>query len=673
MDACSTSQEIQHKLKGLKKNIDDITRQIVELNNERQQLQQEYDKLKSQLATVRVQEISSCMNTSAGYDSQATFPWTSEIHRVKKDIFHISEFRPLQITAINALLDGRDIILVMPTGAGKSLVYQLPALINVNAFKVNGRQLGSVTLVISPLVSLMVDQSINLTKYGLEPDTIAVLDGNTPLPEQRRILSLLAEKPNHKKDITSTSKLRLLYVTPEKLAKSKLLLNRLEIAYSTNQLAYIAIDEVHCASQWGHDFRPDYKFLHILRRQFPNVPIIGLTATASAEVIVDVQNILGISIDKCIVLRTSYNRENLNYYVEPVSGSIKSSINYLYELISKKYANKSGIVYCFSQKDTEDISSDLKKFGLKVAPYHANLDFNYRSKVHYDWVHGRIHVIIATIAFGMGIDKSDVRFIIHFSSSKSLENYYQESGRAGRDSNPADCILMWRYLDLFRLASMVSSERTGIMKLFQMIDYCIDPEKCRRYLLSKNLGDTSWSMNDCKNACDNCQRKTSNISGTSNLLLQLKINELLNATKQLLFNQSLTKQERITGLKLVDLMTSHKRIQDISQRLLLLDNVKIKPEREFYEHFIAWCLIKQYLRIDFHFTPYSTVCYVVNNDNLIDNNEENELMPYLIIRGNKQLQKNKKTSTTTTVEGQRTSVKRQRTDSIESIDLLMDD
>ncbi|CAH8566104.1 unnamed protein product [Heterobilharzia americana] len=496
MDACSTSQEIQHKLKGLKKNIDDITRQIVELNNERQQLQQEYDKLKSQLATVRVQEISSCMNTSAGYDSQATFPWTSEIHRVKKDIFHISEFRPLQITAINALLDGRDIILVMPTGAGKSLVYQLPALINVNAFKVNGRQLGSVTLVISPLVSLMVDHF--RWEYTITRTTSNSFSS--------------CRKTESQKDITSTSKLRLLYVTPEKLAKSKLLLNRLEIAYSTNQLAYIAIDEVHCASQWGHDFRPDYKFLHILRRQFPNVPIIGLTATASAEVIVDVQNILGISIDKCIVLRTSYNRENLNYYVEPVSGSIKSSINYLYELISKKYANKSGIVYCFSQKDTEDISSDLKKFGLKVAPYHANLDFNYRSKVHYDWVHGRIHVIIATIAFGMGIDKSDVRFIIHFSSSKSLENYYQESGRAGRDSNPADCILMWRYLDLFRLASMVSSERTGIMKLFQMIDYCIDPEKCRRYLLSKNLGDTSWSMNDCKNACDNCQRKTSNIS-----------------------------------------------------------------------------------------------------------------------------------------------------------------
>nr|CAH8868444.1 unnamed protein product [Trichobilharzia regenti] len=228
----------------------------------------------------------------------------------------------------------------MPTGAGKSLVYQLPALLNLDAFKVDGRCFGSVTLVISPLVSLMVDQSINLTKYGLEPDTIAVLDASTPLPEQRRILSLLAEKPVSWFfkiiiiPIKKRSRLRLLYVTPEKLAKSKLLLNRLELAYTTHRLACIAIDEVHCASQWGHDFRPDYKFLHVLRRQFPSVPIIGLTATASAQVIVDVQNMLGINIDKCLVLRTSYNRENLNYYVglqemHPIfTGTIRNVLNY---------------------------------------------------------------------------------------------------------------------------------------------------------------------------------------------------------------------------------------------------------------------------------------------------------------------------------------------------------
>nr|CAH8868436.1 unnamed protein product [Trichobilharzia regenti] len=296
--------------------------------------------LKSQLQTVRIQEISrDCQSASSEYAStKATpkiFPWTDEVNRVKKEIFGISEFRPLQITAINALLDGRDVILVMPTGAGKSLVYQLPALLNLDAFKVDGRCFGSVTLVISPLVSLMVDQSINLTKYGLEPDTIAVLDASTPLPEQRRILSLLAEKPVSWFfkiiiiPIKKRSRLRLLYVTPEKLAKSKLLLNRLELAYTTHRLACIAIDEVHCASQWGHDFRPDYKFLHVLRRQFPSVPIIGLTATASAQVIVDVQNMLGINIDKCLVLRTSYNRENLNYYLEKINALEKQFSDHL--------------------------------------------------------------------------------------------------------------------------------------------------------------------------------------------------------------------------------------------------------------------------------------------------------------------------------------------------------
>nr|CAH8868448.1 unnamed protein product [Trichobilharzia regenti] len=357
---------------------------------------------------------------------------------------------------------------------------------------------------------------------------------------------------------------------------------------------------------------------------------------------------LGINIDKCLVLRTSYNRENLNYYVETVSGSTKSTVSHLYELIRKKYSNKSGIVYCFSQKDTEDVSSELKNLGLKSAPYHANLDFNYRSKVHSDWVQGRIHVIVATVAFGMGIDKSDVRFVIHYSTSKSLENYYQESGRAGRDSQPADCILMWRYSDLFRLASMVSSERTGIEKLLQMIEYCINPDKCRRYLLSKHLGDTSWSIDDCKNACDNCQRKCAENSDKSYHLVQIKITELLEATKELLYNQSLTKQERITGLKLVDLMTnSNKKINSISQKLLndAVTNTTIssnkvvlavvKPEREFYEYFISWCLIKEYLKLDFHFTPYSTVCYVVVNDDHVteggDDGDDATVMPYLLL------------------------------------------
>ncbi|CAH8853233.1 unnamed protein product [Trichobilharzia szidati] len=346
--------------------------------------------------------------------------------------------------------------------------------------------------------------------------------------------------------------------------------------------------------------------------------------------------------------------------VETVSGSTKSTVSYLYELISKKYSNKSGIVYCFSQKDTEDVSSGLKNLGLKSAPYHANLDFNYRSKVHSDWVQGRIHVIVATVAFGMGIDKSDVRFVIHYSTSKSLENYYQESGRAGRDSQPADCILMWKYADLFRLASMVSSERTGMEKLFQMIEYCINPDKCRRYLLSRHLGDTSWSADDCKNACDNCQRRSAENSDKSYHFVQIKITELLEATKELLYNQSLTKQERITGLKLVDLMTNNnKKIHSISGKLLnnavttittISSNkvvVAVKPEREFYEHFISWCLIKQYLKLDFHFTPYSTVCYVVVNDDHHvteagggdgDDDDDATVMPYLLsLAGEKQV------------------------------------
>ncbi|TNN15540.1 ATP-dependent DNA helicase Q1 [Schistosoma japonicum] len=368
---------------------------------------------------------------------------------------------------------------------------------------------------------------------------------------------------------------------------------------------------------------------------------------------------LGLSVDKCLVLRTSYNRENLNYYVKSVSGSTKVSVQNLYELINKNYTNQSGIVYCFSQKDTEDVSSELKNFGLKSAPYHANLDFSYRSRVHTEWTQGRIQVIVATVAFGMGIDKADVRFVIHFSSSKSLENYYQESGRAGRDSNPADCILMWRFSDLFRLASMVSSERTGIVKLYKMVEYCIDSDKCRRYLISKHLGDASWSSDDCRNACDNCKRKSTNKSDISRLI-QIETAELLNATRQILFDQCLTKHERITGPKLIDLMISNKQLQSISQKLL--NGIQTTLQRQFYEHFISWCLIKQYLKLDFHFTPYSTVCYVVINDSSLDD-ERSEPMSYLLSL------KNCLDESEVTKGVYSTSAKRQRIHTTERIDL----
>lgn len=319
-----------------------------------------------------------------------------------------------------------DCLCIMPTGGGKSLCFQLPACLPAA---------NQVTLVVSPLVSLVEDQIWSLRRIlGKESKIIVETLNGSSSKEHTKFI--------HDEMLSKTSDLRLLYVTPEKLAKSKMFMNKLQRMYELGRFARLVIDEVHCCSTYGHDFRPDYKFLNVIKSVFPKVSILGLTATATQSVIDDVKKIL--NIDKCVLFKAPFNRPNLFYEVKQKPASHEDCMTQLADLIRTRFNNMSGIVYCLSQKDTEQVASDLSARGIKAQPYHANLDAQVRSKVHDNWLNNKVSTICATIAFGMGIDKANCRFVIHHSLSKSLENFYQESGRAGRDGKLAHSILFFR-------------------------------------------------------------------------------------------------------------------------------------------------------------------------------------------------------------------------------------
>uniref|UniRef100_A0A914X0C0 DNA 3'-5' helicase n=1 Tax=Plectus sambesii TaxID=2011161 RepID=A0A914X0C0_9BILA len=304
-----------------------------------------------------------------------TFAWSAKARRALTDIFRIANFRPLQLSAINAVLSGEDTLLVMSTGGGKSLCYQLPAVISQG-----------VALVVSPLISLIEDQLMNLRKWGVDA---GALNQATTKEEDTRIQKAL---------IDPKSTLRLLYVTPEKLAKSKRFMAKLEKCHELKLLRLIAIDEVHCCSQWGHDFRTDYKFLNVLKRQFRGVPLLGLTATATASVLDDVKTILGIS--GALVFRAGFNRENLFYEVRAKPSSAEQHLDDITGLILERFRDQSGIIYCFSRKESEEVATALRKRNIRAAHYHAQMESGERTKVHQRWTEGKYHIIVATVAFG---------------------------------------------------------------------------------------------------------------------------------------------------------------------------------------------------------------------------------------------------------------------------------
>ncbi|KAK3383762.1 hypothetical protein B0T24DRAFT_518487 [Lasiosphaeria ovina] len=426
------------------------------------------------------------------------FAWSADVRRALKDRFRMSGFRTNQLEAINATLEGKDAFILMPTGGGKSLCYQLPAVIT------SGKTHG-VSIVISPLLSLMQDQVDHLEALNV---MAKVYNGEMGAEKRRHILDTFASK------VDPEMVIQLLYVTPEMMSKSQAFINALKKLYQKKKLARIVIDEAHCVSQWGHDFRPDYKALGNVRRQFPGVPVMALTATATENVILDVKHNLGMN--DCQVFSQSFNRPNLYYEVRLKETNIIDRIG---EMINDKYDGQTGIVYTLSRRSAESIADKLReKHGIKAHHYHASIPSGQKSKVQKDWQSGKIKVVVATIAFGMGIDKPDVRFVIHSHIPKSLEGYYQETGRAGRDGNNSDCYLFFTYGDIQSLRRMIGDgegDQAQKERQFDMLNrvvaFCENQHACRRVEILQYFGE-SFNPANCNGACDNCRSGRINIS-----------------------------------------------------------------------------------------------------------------------------------------------------------------
>lgn len=383
--------------------------------------------------------------------------------------FGYPEFRPLQSEIITAILNKQDTFALLPTGAGKSLCYQLPSTI-----------LDGTTIVISPLIALMKDQVDSLKLLGINA---ALLNSTITQAQQSSTIQQL-----------KTGEIKLLYVAPERLVQQSFL--DLISAISIN---FFAIDEAHCISQWGHDFRPEYRQLTLLRSRFPTIPIIALTATATPRVKEDI--ISQLSFHTPAIYQGSFNRPNLSYYVEPKTHGPSQ----LTEIL-QKHLQQSGIIYCQSRKIVEDTTSLLQSHGISALSYHAGLEDRVRHANQEKFITDECNVIVATIAFGMGINKPDVRFVVHYNLPKTLEHYYQETGRAGRDGLPSSCYLLFSYADKIlyeRFIREMGDPREQLISRQQlevMINYA-QSSLCRRVQLLKYFDEHTPVT--CQ-ACDNC-------------------------------------------------------------------------------------------------------------------------------------------------------------------------
>ncbi|MDP1690219.1 MAG: ATP-dependent DNA helicase RecQ [bacterium] len=393
---------------------------------------------------------------------------------ILKKHFGYDEFRPLQKEIIERVLLGKDCVVLMPTGGGKSLCFQLPTLM-----------LPDMAIVISPLISLMKDQVDALRANGILADLI-----NSSL-SQNEIADVMER--------AKVGKLKILYIAPERLS-----VPGFEDFLHKLQISLIAIDEAHCISEWGHDFRPDYRNLKMLRKKFPQIPIIALTATATENVRKDIVKQLDLADAQIFI--SSFNRPNLSYEVLPKKDSFSSILALL-----RDYRDASVIIYCFSRKDTETLVDKLTTHGFSAAAYHAGLDGEKRMKNQERFIRDEINIMVATIAFGMGIDKPDVRLVIHHSLPKSIEGYYQETGRAGRDGLPARCVLLFSYADKFKhdffiekIADAGEQKKTQD-NLEQVISYG-NLRGCRRRFLLNYFNEACAQMN-CGN-CDRCVVRT---------------------------------------------------------------------------------------------------------------------------------------------------------------------
>lgn len=407
-------------------------------------------------------------------------PTTSDLLKLLKTHFGYDSFRPLQEEIVRTTLEGRDVLALLPTGGGKSLCFQLPALV--------GKGL---TLVVSPLIALMKDQVDQLQAAGIAATFLnSTLDSRAAWNRMQGL---------------KQGEYRLLYAAPERIMMPEFLQE-----LSAWNVERLAIDEAHCISEWGHDFRPEYRQLPTLRKHLPGVPIIALTATATDHVREDIGKYLEMKNAANFV--ASFNRPNLAYRVLPKASPTQQVLEFL-----KQHPDDSGIIYCQSRKSTEELAARLNADGIAALPYHAGLDHGTRSKNQEMFLRDRVRVVCATIAFGMGINKPNVRFVIHYDLPKNLEGYYQETGRAGRDGLPAECVLLFSAGDVVKLVNFIKEtpDPTEAARqrhlLDQMVHYAESSDCLRRTLLA--YFSEEFVEANC-GACDNCLSPRESFDGT---------------------------------------------------------------------------------------------------------------------------------------------------------------
>ena len=408
-----------------------------------------------------------------------------------KHYFGFSSFKGEQEAIIRNLLDGNDTFVLMPTGGGKSLCYQLPSLI-----------MEGTAIVVSPLIALMKNQVDVINSLGEKTGVAHYLNSSLNKAAIQQVY-----------DDVHSGKTKLLYVAPESLNKE----DNLEF-FRSFKISFYAVDEAHCISEWGHDFRPEYRNIRPTISKIGDAPVIALTATATDKVRIDIKKSLGIMDAK--EFKSSFNRPNLYYEVRQKTKDIdRQIIKFI-----KQHHGKSGIIYCISRKKVEELAAVLKANDIKAAPYHAGLDSATRSKTQDDFLMERIDVIVATIAFGMGIDKPDVRFVIHYDIPKSLEGYYQETGRAGRDGGEGICIAFYAYKDLQKLEKFMESKPVAEQdigkQLLQETAAYAESSVCRRRILLHYFGE-EYTKDNCGN-CDNCLHPKTRHEGKEQLLIVLK-------------------------------------------------------------------------------------------------------------------------------------------------------
>ena len=470
-----------------------------------------------------------------------------------KRVFGYDKFRGKQEDIIHNILEGQNTFVIMPTGAGKSLCYQLPAIVQ-----------GGTAIVISPLIALMKNQVDQMNAVGIHA---RFLNSTLTKSESNRV----------KKD-TISGIVKLLYVAPESLTKEE----NVEFLKQA-KISFAAIDEAHCISEWGHDFRPEYRRIKDIIGQLGDIPMIALTATATPKVQLDIQK--NLSMDGAQLFKSSFNRTNLYYEVRPKQNAKKQLIKF-----TKEHKGESGIIYCLSRKKVEEIAEFLRVNDINAAPYHAGMEAKERMKNQDGFLNEDIDVIVATIAFGMGIDKPDVRFVVHYDAPKSIEGYYQETGRAGRDGINSNCLMFYSYNDILKLEKFnkdkaVTERENARFLLEEMASYA-DSAICRRKQLLHYFGE-EFDKDNC-GQCDNCVHPKEQFEGKE--IIELVIQAVKQTSERFDINH--------LAALLVGKPTQHIKSYDHDKLEVFGKGMDINSDENFWRSVIRQTLLHEFLKKD---------------------------------------------------------------------------